>query len=153
MRFILILLHLPSVLDLTEAIDIPEPTDFWAVEINQGEDVHKIAETHGFEVVGTVGTFANIYNFKKKVDTIHGITHPELTLLNTAWFERQFSRKRQKRIPTDPLYSQQWHLHLLSNTKVSVNIEEAWNLNKTGEGIVIAVVGIYNFYLYITFFI
>jgi subtilisin family serine protease len=119
-----------------------QETDFWALEVPRGTDPTVIVERYGHNLIGQVGQLENIYLIQKKPDTIHGDTHPHFSLLDTdiSWFERQVERKRHKRLPSDPLYPDQWHLHLTASTHVSLNVEPAWNLGYIGTGVVIAVV-------------
>jgi subtilisin-like proprotein convertase family protein len=146
------------VLSVGCAFSIPPPdsrfeTDHFAIELLPGTNPHQIAQKHGHELVGRVGMLENIYLFRKKPDTIHGLTHPhhEESLGNTiSWYERQIERQLYKRdtptvnsdnVPLDPLYGQQWHLHRVDAlNNAHINVEKAWKENITGNGVVIAVV-------------
>ena len=128
--------------DMPKVIEDYE-TDFWAVEVPTGTDPELLAERYGHHLVGKVGTLENVYLLEKKSSTIHGVTHPHFSILDSdiSWFERQIAKKRHKRqVPGDPLYANQWHLHSTTNTHVHINIEPAWKLGYTGSGVTIAVV-------------
>lgn len=49
-------------------------------------------------------------------------------------------RPQPHRLPTDPRFSQQWHLRNTSNTIADANVEDAWNAGYTGDGVVVGVV-------------
>ena len=118
-------------------------TNFWAIEVPFGVNAHAIAEQYGHTLIGKVGPFENVYLFEKKFSTIHGVTHPHFSLSdsNISWFERQIAKHRYKRgIPSDPLYGDQWHLHLINDTHAHINIEPAWNQGFIGLGVTVAVV-------------
>jgi len=124
-------------------------TDHFAIELAEGVNPHDIAKIHGHEYVGNVGMLNRVFLFKKKPETVHGLTHPhhEESLGKITWFERQIERHQFKRtlnqdgIPSDPLYQQQWHLHRVDSlANVHVNVEKVWQENITGAGVVIGVV-------------
>jgi hypothetical protein len=122
--------------------DVSFVTEHWAMELLPGTNPYEIAKKHGHEVVGPVGSLPNVFLFKKKSETIHGVTHPQHTESpEITWFENQIAHQRMKRgfIPSDPLYGAQWHLHRTSDD-VNINTEPAWQQNITGEGVIIAVV-------------
>ena len=44
------------------------------------------------------------------------------------------------RLPTDPLFSNQWHLRNTSRPDADANVEVAWNAGYTGTGVVVGVI-------------
>lgn len=59
---------------------------------------------------------------------------------DVIYSERQVLLQRSKRIEfTDPLFKDQWHLNNDANL-THINVEGAWELGYTGEGVVLAVV-------------
>lgn len=120
-------------------------TDHWAVEIAPGSDVHEIASRHGHEVVSKVHTLPGVFIFKKKTETVHGVTHPHHNeSVEITWSENQIAKQQAKRVdwvsPRDPFYESQWHIHPTPSINVHANVEGAWKQGVSGEGVTIAVV-------------
>jgi len=119
--------------------------EHWAMELAAGTDPLVIAERHGHELIGAIGELHGFYLFKKKPETLHGLTHPlHESSPEISWFARQQARPQFKRdgIPIDPLYDQQWHLHTVSGIdNVHVNVERVWTEKGiVGHGVNIALV-------------
>jgi len=116
-------------------------TDHWAMQLAPGTDPEEIAKRHGHEFVGAVGSLKNVFLFKKKPETQHGVTHPHHNDSSEIhWFENQVATQKMKRatIISDPLFSQQWHLR--SDSAVNINVNPVWQQGITGAGITIGVV-------------
>eukprot|EP01129_Flabellula_baltica_P011913 TRINITY_DN529_c0_g1_i1.p1 TRINITY_DN529_c0_g1~~TRINITY_DN529_c0_g1_i1.p1 ORF type:complete len:665 (+),score=119.97 TRINITY_DN529_c0_g1_i1:13-2007(+) len=133
----------------------------WAIEF-KGEMSHdrilSFADRYGCHYIGTVGV----------LDTVHLFSFPETerrslgyqsfinylyhedgikrTLDDIQYFDPQMPQQREKRVQprtlnytiSDPLYSQQWHLH--GTESVHVNAESAWEFGIMGQGVTIAIV-------------
>lgn len=101
----------------------------------------------GHELIGKVGELPGVYLYKKKQGTVHGVTHPHHhESSEIKWFENQVAKQRFKRysinerstnLPTDPFFSQQWHL---GTALTNIHVQTAWQNNVTGEGVIIAIV-------------
>jgi subtilisin-like proprotein convertase family protein len=52
----------------------------------------------------------------------------------------EVERPVTSRLPTDPRFSNQWHLRNTSRPEADANVEAAWNAGFTGDGVVIGVV-------------
>jgi len=143
-------------------------TEHMAVELTGGVNADEVAAAHGYMNMGLIGSLPNTYYFHKlgakmDVDIMNGAEeekqagkrslrnlnieseHPHIsTSPHVNWFEPQLARKRFVRAeetlaPTDPLYNNQWHLHN-PNTKIDINVQGAWDMGLTGEGVTIGVV-------------
>jgi len=123
-------------------------TEFWAVRLASGADPQKAAAILGATNHGQVGTLKNTYLFRipQSINdrTDGATTHRLRTAPQILWFEQQFRRQHYKRAPSDPLYSNQWHLN---NTGQSggtagqdANVVPAWNAGYLGTGVVIGIV-------------
>ena len=110
-------------------------TDTWAVQVSPGTNPDQLAFQMGAQNLGQIGSLTDYYLFR-----IPG-TDSELTAMTDVFsassqvvsFEQQVARQQSKRVITDPVYLDQWHL-------ASVNVEPAWNAGFTGTGVTIAIV-------------
>ena len=123
-------------------------TNFYAVRLAPWMDAEALASRMRLRVAREL-PFADHYLLEVPehllaVAGVHGMVEELLTSSeHVLWFERQIARQQFKRDapllpPTDPSYAQQWNLH--GNPQASINVEPAWALNTTGEGILISVV-------------
>ena len=83
-------------------------TDEFAIQVEEGVDVDKLAMEHGYQNLGKIGSLD--YYLFKKLKKRNGF--PSLRSSDSIKFmERQVMRKRYKRMSIpDPLFSGQWHL-------------------------------------------
>jgi hypothetical protein len=107
------------------------------VKLSQSVDPSQFASKHGFEYRGIVGNLDGIHLLEKKKETIMRKTHPHFDeSIETLWFENQIAKRRYKRaIVSDPLYKDQWHLHMVVGLErgININVEPAWQQNVTGN--------------------
>eukprot|EP01117_Protostelium_nocturnum_P002760 TRINITY_DN1368_c0_g1_i2.p1 TRINITY_DN1368_c0_g1~~TRINITY_DN1368_c0_g1_i2.p1 ORF type:complete len:566 (+),score=148.33 TRINITY_DN1368_c0_g1_i2:138-1835(+) len=149
MRRVLLLCVLLGILACAQSIAArkpvghEEPTEEYAMELHPEANPFEIADKHGHHYIGRVGDLENMHIFRKKSFTVHGETHPHHDDNDhVLWSEQQVKRVREKRqmpnivSPTDPLYTDQWHL----KSDAHVNVQAAWALGLTGEGVNIAIV-------------
>eukprot|EP01091_Cochliopodium_minus_P017267 TRINITY_DN670_c0_g1_i1.p1 TRINITY_DN670_c0_g1~~TRINITY_DN670_c0_g1_i1.p1 ORF type:complete len:568 (+),score=187.25 TRINITY_DN670_c0_g1_i1:227-1930(+) len=111
-------------------------TDEYAIQVNEGVDVNKLAQEHGFKNMGRIGNLD--YFLFKKLKTKESF--PSLKNSEAIKFmERQVLKRRYKRIEVaDPLFAQQWHLQ--NNVAISIKPMEMWDQGITGANVSIAVV-------------
>lgn len=123
----------------------PTPTNIWAMHLNEGVDPETIAKKHGLEYLEPVGTLKGYYLFRipaEKARIFEGrILRKDPDVL---WFEQQQERKRFKRLPSDPLFGNQWHLNNNGQSGgtsgMDVNVIPAWGSGLLGNGVQIAIV-------------
>jgi subtilisin-like proprotein convertase family protein len=112
-------------------------TDTWAVQIAPGVDADQLAQQMGAENLGQVGSLTGYYLFRIPGSDAEATATADVFAANSAvlWFEQQVARQQSKRVITDPLYPNQWHL-------ADANAPAAWALDTgyTGSGVTIAVV-------------
>ncbi|CAH1797475.1 unnamed protein product [Owenia fusiformis] len=106
----------------------------WAVHVEGGNEVaNRLAETHGFENIGQIGSIDDHYLFvhRKLVKRSTSSSPDHHSLLHNdpevKWVEQQVSRKRVKRdfqetksshmSFQDPLWSKQWYFDYVTLLK------------------------------------
>jgi subtilisin-like proprotein convertase family protein len=123
-------------------------TEEWAVRLAPGTNPDYMALVLGASNRGRVGKLADTYVFhlpSSSNDRADGLTSGRMrSVPQVIWFEQQFARQQEKRLPSDPLYANQWHLN---NTGQSggtagndANVLPAWNDNIFGSGVTIGIV-------------
>ncbi len=122
-----------------------EPTNTWAMHVAPGVDPQQMARRYGLEYVGPIGTLDDYYLFRMPEDEIRLFEVQQMREEpQVLWLEQQKKRKRYKRLPQDPLFPDQWHLHntgqYFDNPGVDVNVIPAWDNGLRGDGIQIAIV-------------
>jgi subtilisin-like proprotein convertase family protein len=145
------------------------PTDTWAVEVAPGTDPDALAARLGHINLGRIANFENFYLFRipltgLRMEQLDGQTIESLQAevarsvngrvvelgaasLRTApeivWFEQQYARERETRLPSDPLFSQQWHLRNTGQSGgtagADAKVYPVWQRGYTGAGTTIAI--------------
>ncbi len=125
--------------------DQSTPTNIWAMRLAEGVEPEIIAQKHGLEYVGPVGTLKGYHLFRlpsKKARTFEDQAlrrDPEI-----LWLEQQYERKRFKRLPADPLFHDQWHLNNSGQSGgtsgMDANVIPAWRSGFLGNDVQIAIV-------------
>jgi subtilisin-like proprotein convertase family protein/REP element-mobilizing transposase RayT len=110
-------------------------TDTWAVQISPGTDPDQLALQMGAQNLGQIGSLTNYYLFRIPGSASEATAMADVFAASSqvVSFEQQVARQQNKRVITDPVYLDQWHL-------ASANVEPAWNAGFTGTGVTIAVV-------------
>ena len=111
----------------------------WAVQVREIDifRVEDIASEHGFVNMGPVGGLRDTFIMVPSTSR-----SPQSNISEAAavvWAEAQGWQRREKRMqlpPSDPSYSQQWHL---SGTR-SIHADGAWEMGITGKRVQVAVV-------------
>lgn len=152
---------------ITESPSVP--TDTWAVEVAPGTDPDALAARLGHTNLGRIASFENVYLFRipltgLRADQLDGQAIESLqaevarmtngravelgaSSLRTApevvWFEHQYARERETRLPTDPLFAQQWHLRNTGQSGgtagADAKVYPVWQRGYTGAGRTIAI--------------
>lgn len=132
-------------------------TTQWAVWLDPSVDPDVVAAGAGFRNLGQIGTLEDFYLFEKlsepglpagfeaDVASVERVNDRLDFAPGVRWFGQQLARRLVPFAePTDPLYSDQWHL---KNTGQSggtagqdVNVVPAWAAGYTGAGVTIAIV-------------
>ncbi|XP_012557310.1 uncharacterized protein LOC100202203 isoform X1 [Hydra vulgaris] len=142
-------------------------TNSWAVHIEKGNTqiADEIAEKHGFNNLGQIGTLPGYFHFVKKnfksKRNRRSSTVEDVNLLsekNVRWVKQQHVLERDKRsiVPEylqivhsvgytvqDPLYNDQWYLNNVGQSSgpsgMDINIIPVWSRGISGKNIVVAV--------------
>ncbi|XP_072167350.1 proprotein convertase subtilisin/kexin type 5-like [Diadema setosum] len=131
-------------------------TKEFAVHVRGGRSVaDRLAAKYGYTNHGEIGALEDHYLFShpsiSKRSTVHSVgEHTNLAYEpEVEWFEQQVARKRVKRNEynifnfSDPLWSRQWYLDgnaTMNSTPVaSMNIQKAWQMGYTGQGVVLTI--------------
>lgn len=132
-------------------------TTQWAVRLDPSVAPDVVAAGAGFRNLGQIGTLEGFYLFEKlpepglsagfeaDVASVERVNNRLDFTPGVRWFGQQLARRLVPLAePTDPLYSDQWHL---KNTGQSggtasqdVNVVPAWTAGYTGAGATIAIV-------------
>lgn len=123
----------------------PVPTNTWAIGIAHGADPGILAQKTQLEYIGPVGTLENYHLFLLPAEKAR--TFDAQTLRNlpeVQWMERQYERRRFKRLPPDPLFPAQWHLNNTGQSKgtpgMDANVVPVWQQGVFGNGVQVAIV-------------
>ncbi|MBI5944985.1 MAG: S8 family serine peptidase [Chloroflexi bacterium] len=112
-------------------------TDTWAVQVAPGADPNQLAQQMGAENLGQIGSLTDYYLFRIPGSDAEATAAADVFAASSqvVWFNQQIARQQSKRVITDPLYPNQWHL-------ADANVPSAWALDTgyTGSGVTIAVV-------------
>lgn len=128
-------------------VEIPAEiiTDEWVVELSSGTNPERFARRQNLEYVGPLGDLESFYIFRSP-DTDTSVQAAEYTAsalevsAQVEWFEQNILIPGTLRqIPTDPLYTDQWHLNG-NGGRDNINVEPAWNSGYNGSGVTIAIV-------------
>lgn len=125
--------------------DQSTPTNIWAMRLAEGVDPESMAQKHGLEYVGPVGTLRGYHLFRLPAPKARTFENEALRRdPEILWMEQQHERKRFKRLPADPLFNDQWHLNNSGQSGgtsgMDANIIPAWNSGFLGNGVQIAIV-------------
>ncbi len=123
----------------------PTPTDTWVMQIAKGFDPEILAEKYGIGYIGRVGTLKGYHLFRVPEDKAATFDRQALRKEpEVLWMERQYKRKRFKRLPVDPLFEDQWHLDNKGQSNgtpgIDANVIPAWNAGFLGNDVQIAIV-------------
>jgi subtilisin-like proprotein convertase family protein len=110
-------------------------TDAWAVQVQPGTDPDQLAAQLGAENLGQIGSLTGYYLFRIPGTDSDATAMADVFAASSQvlWFEQQVARQQSKRVPSDPLYPNQWHL-------ADANVQAAWTAGYTGAGVNIAIV-------------
>ncbi len=110
-------------------------TDTWAVQVQPGTDPDQLAAQMGAENLGQIGSLTGYYLFRIPGTDSDATAMADVFVASSQvlWFEQQVARQQSKRLPSDPLYPQQWHL-------ADANVQPAWAAGYTGDQVTIAIV-------------
>lgn len=115
-------------------------TEDFAIHLTGDVDPHWFAKRYGFEHLDHV--VGDVHHFRLANQTQE--SHLYARSAYVLWSQQQTARQRSKRgqIPTDPLYPSQWHLHTSDKSPkgIHLNVENAWKLGSTGQGVTVAIV-------------
>lgn len=121
------------------------PTDMWAMLLPPDVDPEALAGRYGLEYRGRVGTLPGVFLFR--VSPARAGVFDAAALRSASevlWVEQQRQHPRVKRLPTDPLFADQWHLHNVGQAGgeegVDVNVAPVWSQGIFGASAQIAVV-------------
>eukprot|EP01089_Gocevia_fonbrunei_P012447 TRINITY_DN2951_c0_g1_i2.p1 TRINITY_DN2951_c0_g1~~TRINITY_DN2951_c0_g1_i2.p1 ORF type:complete len:570 (-),score=132.39 TRINITY_DN2951_c0_g1_i2:70-1779(-) len=119
-------------------------SDIVAVKIGEYSKTHHsiLALKHGFISLGSLGWPLEEYHLFQKAD--HWTeSHPNLdSHPEIEWTQPQKLLLRSRREwtpPQDPLFSQQWHLHV-SGSSPNINTMPVWASGIQGQGVTVAIV-------------
>lgn len=132
----------PIVKPLNPPEDPPIPTDKWAVRLAPDTDPDELASRLGAENLGQIGSLADTYLFRFSDSELAD----RLRVAPQVWWsERQFARQQSlRRIPTDPLYLDQWHLSNVGQSGGTpgqdIDVVSVWSAGYFGTGVVIGLV-------------
>ncbi len=123
-------------------------TDQWAVRLAPGVDPAGMAGTLGASGYRPVGQLKDVYVFdipSSRLGPKNSTTAQSLRGdPRVHWAEQQFARQQQKRVPSDPLFVNQWHLDNYGQgggtAGEDANVAYAWTQGYTGAGTVIGIV-------------
>uniref|UniRef100_A0A914V516 P/Homo B domain-containing protein n=1 Tax=Plectus sambesii TaxID=2011161 RepID=A0A914V516_9BILA len=141
----------------------PDYDNEWVVNLVDGpEAARETAEAVGFQFVGQVRGFPDMYIFRKKDvrrQKREAVEHTKrlVDYEQVLWAEQQRFRRRTKRAVTtrrplstdtnsmfnDPLWSKQWQLHDTRTArdlpKLDMHVVGAWKRGYTGKGVVVSI--------------
>ncbi|MDZ4767312.1 MAG: S8 family serine peptidase [Chloroflexota bacterium] len=146
------------------------PTETWAVQLQPGANADTLAARLGYVNQGQIANLPDTYlfvipNTGLRMDELVGETVASLServtprtngraveiasaALRTAseivWYEHQYAHDGYTRVPTDPLYPNQWHLNHTGQVAGAAgndaNVLPAWNAGYDGTGVNISIV-------------
>ncbi|XP_076465888.1 furin-like protease kpc-1 isoform X3 [Babylonia areolata] len=119
-------------------------TDYWAVQIEGGEEVARsIADKHGFVYKGQIlQDYYHLQHRKVAKRSIYPSSYYHRTLAKDSkvkWLEQQLAKKRVKRdiILNDPKWPNMWYLN--RGGGLDMNVMKAWEQGYTGKGVVVTI--------------
>jgi subtilisin family serine protease len=122
--------------------------DEWVVQLKPGVDANQVAADLGYINLGQTA-FANYYIFQvagSDVSQAAAQTAQNAFASDSRIeaFEQLVLLERPSRLPTDPQYTNQWHLNNTGQNGGTagedINVVPAWNAGYTGTGIIIGIV-------------
>jgi subtilisin-like proprotein convertase family protein len=129
------------------AADAPVITDIWAVTLAAGTDAGATAAALGYENLGAVAGLTDVYLFRvpnsaTSSAVVAGAQNTFSRNPTILRFDQQVARRRYPRLPSDPYFTNQWHLNntFAGQTDNDANVIPAWNAGYTGAGTQIAIV-------------
>ncbi|MBB5208067.1 S8 family serine peptidase [Chiayiivirga flava] len=121
--------------------DAAQRDDTWAVRLRPGADPAAAAAAAGAVNLGPIAKLPDTYLFLVAGGGAQraAIDHRLARAADILWQEHQVPRQRYPRLPTDPLFPNQWHLIRGALASVDANVQPAWDAGVVGNGVVIAV--------------
>lgn len=121
------------------------PTDTWAMHLALDVDPEDLAQKKGLEYIRPIGPLDGFYLFRVSEKKARVFDAKNLqNLPEVLWLEQQKKRWRFARLPLDPLFPKQWHLHNTGQFQeeigVDISVLPVWDDGFQGDGVQIAIV-------------